>query len=209
MIRLLKISGICLAAVAIGLMPIVLPAIAGGATEYEKARGYFETGEYDKAATMLERAVEQGHSAARLPLAAMYREGMGVDQNLQKAVALFTVSANEGYPSAQFTLGALYRAGEGVEVDYKKALKWFFRAARQGEVDSQNNLGTMFEAGRGVQSSQVLALMWYEIASTNGSRRAGDNYKRLKRKLSEEQELTAKKLVHTCLQSKYRKCGNR
>ncbi|MEP1206312.1 MAG: tetratricopeptide repeat protein [Rhizobiaceae bacterium] len=209
MTRLLKVSGINLAIAAVGLMLIMPSAMAGGATEYEKARGYFESGDYHKAAVMLERAVEQGHSAARLPLAAMYREGMGVDQNLQKAVALFTVSAKEGYPSAQFTLGALYRAGEGVEVDYKKALKWFFRAARQGEVDSQNNLGTMFEAGRGVRSSQATALMWYEIASANGSRRAGDNYKRLKRKLSEEQVLKAKKLVHTCLQSNYRKCGGR
>ena len=205
---MLKTIGLVVFSAAIFLSVLPQPTLAGGNADYAKARQFFETGDFDKAAIMLERAVEKGHSAARLPLAAMYREGMGVKQDLTKAVALFTISAEEGYPSAQFTLGALYRAGEGVEVNYKTAFKWFSKAARQGEVDSQNNLGTMFEAGRGVGSSQVNAMMWYEIAAANGSRRAGDNYKRLKRKLSEDQLLKAKKLVHACLQSKYRKCGD-
>ena len=169
-----------LSAAGLSLSVMVQPALANGNAEYEKARKYFEAGDYGKAALMLERAVEDGHSAARLPLAAMYREGMGVDQDLERAVALFTISANEGYPSAQFTLGALYRAGEGVSVNYKIAAKWFSKAARQGEIDSQNNLGTMYEAGRGVRSNRVVTLMWYEIAAVNGSRRGRDSYKRLK-----------------------------
>ena len=196
-----------LSAAGLSLSVMVQPALANGVAEYEKARKLFESGDYDKAAVMLEQAVDKGHSAARLPLAAMYREGMGVDQDLERAVALFTISANEGYPSAQFTLGALYRAGEGVAVDYKVARKWFSRAAKQGDEGSQNNLGTMYEAGRGVRSSWAVALMWYEIASMNGSRRGGDNYKRLKRKATEDQILKAKKLAHACLQSNYSKCG--
>ena len=196
-----------LSAAGLSLSVMVQPVLANGVAEYDKARKLFESGDYGQAAVMLEKAVEDGHSAARLPLAAMYREGMGVEQDLEKAVALFTISANEGYPSAQFTLGALYRAGEGVAVDYKSALKWFKKAAKQGDEGSQNNLGTMYEAGRGVRSSQSIALMWYEIAATNGSRRGRDNYKRLTRKVSEDKVLKAKKLVHTCLQSNYRKCG--
>ncbi len=197
--------GLLLIVVSYGLM--ITTAVAGGAADYDKARKLFEDGNPADAAIWLERAVKQGHSAARLPLAAMYREGLGVRQDLDRAVELFTISANEGYPSAQFTLGALYRAGEGVETDYSMAMKWFQKAARQGEVDSQNNLGTMFEAGRGTRSSQVTALMWYEVAATNGSRRAGDNYKRLKRKLSSDQVRQAKKLVLECMQSDFRKCG--
>ncbi len=186
---------------------MVKAAMADGAADYDKARKFFENGNHAEAAVWLEKAVKQGHSVARLPLAAMYREGLGVEQDLGRAVELFTISAEEGYPSAQFTLGALYRAGEGVETDYSLAFKWFQKAARQGEVDSQNNLGTMFEAGRGVRSSQVTALMWYEVAANNGSRRAGDNYKRLKRKLSSDQLLQAKKLVLACMRSSFRNCG--
>ena len=183
-------------------------AWAGGDREYEDARSLFEAGDYAGAALKLEKAVSKGHSAARLPLAAMYRDGMGVKQDLPKALKLFTVSAEEGYPSAQFTLGAMYRAGEGADVNYPLAKKWFLAAARQGDEGSQNNLGTMYEAGRGVQSSEVTALMWYEIALANGSERASHNYKRLKRKLTKDQLRSAKQQVSDCLRTKYRKCGD-
>ena len=92
------------------------------------------------------------------------------------------------------------RAGEGPP-------QVFLAAARQGDEGSQNNLGTMYEAGRGVRSSQVTALMWYEIAVANGSERGQINYKRLKRKLSEEEVRKAQKRAHNCLQSRYRECG--
>lgn len=181
---------------------------AGGGIEFEKARNLFATGQYAEAAENLQIAVEKGHSAARLPLAAMYRDGMGVKQNPERALELFTVSAREGYPSAQFTLGAMYRAGEGAEVNYRLAKKWFLAAARQGDEGSQNNLGTMYEAGRGVRLSEVTALMWYEVAKANGSERGAINHKRLKRKLDPDQVLAAKKQAHNCLQSKYRQCGD-
>jgi hypothetical protein len=192
-------------ALAICLAPV--SAVAGGDREYEIARQLFETGDYAEAAVNLEMAVTKGHSAARLPLAAMYRDGMGVKQDPVKALDLFTVSAREGYPSAQFTLGAMYRAGEGASVNYVMAKKWFLAAARQGDEGSQNNLGTMYEAGRGVTSSFVTALMWYEMAKANGSERGGINYKRLKRKLTEDEVLRAKKQLYNCLKSNYRKCG--
>ena len=192
-------------ALAIFLTP--LQANAGGNMEYEKARNLFAVGDYAEAAESLQIAVDKGHSAARLPLAAMYRDGMGVEQDPAKALELFTISAREGYPSAQFTLGAMYRAGEGANVNYKLAKKWFLAAARQGDEGSQNNLGTMYEAGRGVRSSQVIALMWYEVAKANGSERGAINYKRLKRKLDQDEVLRAKKQAHNCLQSKYRSCG--
>ena len=182
-------------------------AVAGGDWEYEQAQLRFEAGEHTEAAELLQQAVSKGHSAARLPLAAMFREGMGVPQDYGKALKLFTISANEGYPSAQFTLGAIYRAGEGVDTNYPQAFKWFLKAARQGEEASQNNLGTMYEAGRGVSVNHVTALMWYEIAASNGSPRGKINFKRLKRKLSDDEVTRAKKLVHACLQSRYRKCG--
>lgn len=182
-------------------------AAAGGDAEYRQAQNFFEAGDYSEAAIYLQKAVDKGHSAARLPLAAMYREGMGVRQDPVRAFELFTISANEGYPSAQFTLGAIYRAGEGVETDYSMAYKWFLAAAQQGEEASQNNLGTMYEAGRGRRPDQTIALMWYEIAAANGSPRGKINFKRLQKKLTEEQLLKAKKLVHACLQSNYRKCG--
>ena len=149
-------------------------AIAAGDDAYQKAKSSFEAGNQSEAAKWLEIAIAQGHQAAQLPLAAMYRDGVGVDRDYKRALMLFMRAAKYGYPSAQFSLGIMYRLGEGVKRNYPEALKWYVMAAKQGEVESQNSLGVMHESGRGTKRDIVRAYMWYEIAARNGSQR-GDN----------------------------------
>ena len=182
-------------------------AFAGGEAAYEKARASFEAGNPAEAAEWLEKAVAQGHPAAHLPLAAMYRDGHGVDQDHRRAIALFTRAAEYGYPSAQFSLGVMYRLGEGVRRDYAEAVKWYRKAANQGDPEAQNSLGVAHESGRGVKSDLEKAYMWYEVAAGNGSKRGENNRRRLSRKLSTEELPKAKKLSITCLQSNYQNCG--
>lgn len=183
-----------------------LPTFAAGDRAYEAARNSFEAGDLADAAKWLEEAVAQGHQAAKLPLAAMYRDGHGVIRNYKRAMTLFTSAAEFGYPSAQFSLGSMYRSGQGVERNYVQALKWYRMAASQGDAESQNSLGVMYEAGRGTKKDAIKAYAWYEIASQNGSRRGEHNRRRLSRKLSATELPISEKLSMTCLASNYRNC---
>ena len=182
-------------------------ASAAGDAAYNKAKDSFEKGNLREAAKWLEMAVSQGHQAAQLPLAAMYRDGHGVRQDYQRALALFRRAARFGYPSAQFSLGVMYRMGEGVEKDYVEALKWYRKAARQGDPEAQNSLGVMNESGRGTDVNVVKAFMWYEISATNGDHRGKLNMRRLGKKLSREELDTAMKFSQKCIASNYRNCG--
>ena len=175
--------------------------------DYQQARKLHETGNYVESADRLRSAVAQGHLAALLPLAAMYRAGQGVKQDFGQSLRLFTLAAEKGYPSAQFTLGVMYRAGEGTPQDYSVAIKWFLKAAHQGHQKSQNNLGTMFERGRGVKSDYLIALMWYEIAAMNGNIMGARNQKRLARKLSPPDVLRVQKTARSCMKSNYKTCS--
>lgn len=197
-----------LAVAAVLVLPIndMQSAIAAGDNAYETARSSFEVGDPSEAAKWLEMAVEQGHQAAKLPLAAMYRDGHGVDKDYKRALSLFTSAAEYGYPSAQFSLGVMYRLGEGVERNYVEALKWYRMAAKQGDAESQNSLGVMNESGRGTDRDIIRAYMWYEIAAQNGSRRGNSNQRRLSRELSAAELPRAKKLSLKCLESNYRNC---
>ena len=47
----------------------------------------------------------------------MYYEGLGVDQNYQKAFEWIEQAANQGYANAQFDLGVMYHEGIAVEQD--------------------------------------------------------------------------------------------
>lgn len=182
-------------------------ALAAGDAAYKKAKTSFEAGKTSEAAKWLEIAVAEGHMAAKLPLAAMYRDGNGVVQNYKRAVALFTSAAKYGYPSAQFSLGALYRTGEGVKRDYPRAIRWYLMAARQADPEAQNSMGIMYESGRGIKRDIMKAYMWFEIAAKNGSNRGKNNRNRVTVHLSKLQLPKAKKLSLTCLASNYKNCG--
>lgn len=184
-----------------------LTAQASGDEAYQKAKASFEAGNSSQAAKWLEIAVSQGHMAAKLPLAAMYRDGNGVEINYRRAVNLFMSAANYGYPSAQFSLGAMYRNGEGVELNYPRAIKWYRMAAIQNYAESQNNLGIMYESGRGIKRDITKAYMWFEIAAKNGSTRGANNSQRLGKMLSASELPKAKKLSLKCLASNYKNCG--
>lgn len=182
------------------------PAIASGEDAYQKAKNSFEAGHQSEAAKWLEVAVAKGHQAAQLPLAAMYRDGVGVDKDFERALSLFMSAAEYGYPSAQFSLGVMYRLGEGVERDYSEALKWYRMAAKQGDAEAQNSLGVMYESGRGLKSNMVWAYVWYDNAAQNGSQRGKNNRRRLSRNLSGADLLRAQRLAVRCLAGKHRDC---
>ncbi len=54
----------------------------------------------------------------------MYDEGIGVEQNYNKAGKYFSQAAKSGYPLAQYKLGLLYSKGHGVKKNYIKAYAW-------------------------------------------------------------------------------------
>ena len=59
-------------------------------------------------------------------------EGIGVDEDLQKAYYWFMQSAVQGDMDAQYSLGMCYEEGLGVDVDLEEARDWYARAAEQG-----------------------------------------------------------------------------
>lgn len=66
----------------------------------------------------------------------VYFFGIGVQKDMDKAVAYLSVSAKGGLPKAQMQLGFRYYAGEGVPKDNVQAYKWFYIAAKAGETTS-------------------------------------------------------------------------
>ena len=61
-----------------------------------------------------------------------YRNGEGVEKNLEKAVYWYSIAAKHGNRKAQSNLGDCYRKGEGVEKDIEKATYWYSKNAPKG-----------------------------------------------------------------------------
>ena len=85
--------------------------------QYQLARMIFNdpSSTPEQTAQALERltkAAEAGQDCAQYALGKIYRDGQGVEKDIQKAVALFTLAATKENSFAAFALGKLYLAGD-------------------------------------------------------------------------------------------------
>lgn len=86
-------------------------------------------------AANLRALAEQGDAEAQFVLGTMYRDGQGVEKNLEETLKWWEMAAELGHVDAQFALGNIYSGGFGVARDYVLSYMWFdITAARTASV---------------------------------------------------------------------------
>ena len=90
---------------------------------------YYQVQRYEQSKSWLEQAANQQHAGAMNQLAWIYREGLGVSQDLDYAVMWHSYAAEADYPRAMTNLAYLYSIGEGVDKDLETSAKWYIKAA--------------------------------------------------------------------------------
>jgi len=115
---------------------------------------------------------KNGETNAQYSFGKLYREGIGVPRNVQKAIEWLQKSARKGHIEAQFDLGNMFYRGAGLKRDYKTALQWYRRAAEQGYSRAQLNLGLMYHKGEGSQKNLNIARHWFVQAAVQNDAQA-------------------------------------
>jgi hypothetical protein len=151
---------------------VLAAGTAGADPNFEAAVVAYEAGDYVAARQAWLALASRGDPAAERNIAHLYRNGLGVPQDFDKAAEWYRRAAEKGLVRAQANLGNMYLRGQGVPQDPVEATAWFERAARQGHVISQYNLGLLYETGLGVAANEALALGWYHLAAKAGHRRS-------------------------------------
>ena len=95
---------------------------------------------------------------------AHYHEDYGLQQDIPRAIELWTQAVHHGDLDSHFRLGFLYYAGGGVERDEAKAIYYWQHAAIQGHPDSRLMLG--FHERR--SENHELAIEHWMIAAKMG-----------------------------------------
>ena len=93
------------------------------------------TGNFDRAARLLEERAQTGDVEAQYQLASLYRTGRGVTQDDIAAFRWMKAAAEMGHVRAQFNLAKMYLAGRGVAMDARQARVWLTRAAAHGSSE--------------------------------------------------------------------------
>lgn len=98
---------------------------------FSRALQSAKANDYVTAAQYYKQAAEYGHPGAQNNLGNLYRNGQGVDKNLQEAVRLFMLSAKQGSVFGMRNIASCYMDGIGVDVDFDMAVDWLETAAEQ------------------------------------------------------------------------------
>ncbi|WP_209000976.1 caspase family protein [Stappia sp. BW2] len=123
-----------------------------------------------RAAAFLEKAAEAGDPEAMFELARMYERGIGVEQDVDKALELFRQSADEGFADAINDLGFLYyQGGLGIARDPKKAIELFGQAADQRHPEAMFNYAALIDDGvvDGKQPDDAAEYLYRALRSGN------------------------------------------
>jgi len=134
--------------------------------------------DYVKIAVLYEQAMNLGHWKAQFNLAGLYLTGVGVLQDLEKAIALTEDLMQKGVPAAWDNMGAYYMGGVGpLEQDATVAYAFWQKAADMGSMAAQTYIGAKLMAASD-QSPEAWAnrrvgMKMLECAYAQGYGRAG------------------------------------
>jgi TPR repeat protein len=110
--------------------------LTGGSIGGKKLRQDFA-----QAKDWLERAHERGASTATYLLGTIYEDGLGVDPDMRKAIALYESAAEAGGFLPCVHLARIYARGKGVPVSVEDASKWYQRVLSfEDEVDDEGEI---------------------------------------------------------------------
>lgn len=111
-------------------------------------------------------AAEAGQARTQYALGKIYRDGQGVEKDVQKAVELFTLAAMQGNSFAAFTLGKMYLSDDpALSRNVAAALKWITNAAEHGNQFAQYYLGKLLLKGTDDISQDTNSALRWLLAS--------------------------------------------
>jgi TPR repeat protein len=124
---------------------------------------------------------DKGDASALEELGQVYRDGEGIDRDLEKAETLFWkayAASNNSAELSLYSLACAYTKGDGVHKNVPKAIKIYkkliesgSRSSFFGEIDPglyADELARIYEEGDGVPKDMAEAAKWYRKAAEQG-----------------------------------------
>ncbi len=122
-----------------------------------------------------ELAAERGNANAHGSIATIYRLGLDVPVDLDRAAEAVRAGAIAGSSQMRTLMGIFYREGWGVPQSFNEARRWMEIAALTGNVSAMTALGDMYRRGQLGPENHAMALVHYRKAAALGHTDAMNN----------------------------------
>ena len=131
-----------------------------------------ELSDPNEKAEWFQKSADAGSDYGMWNIAKFYRDGTGVEKDVEKALQLFTKAAEKGCKGAIEDLAWMYRYGKEVDIDGEEAVKWYKMAVDKGHNEHLMNLAQLYLDGTIVTKDAELALHYYKQAAEKGIEKA-------------------------------------
>jgi len=121
-----------------------------------------------KACILWEKAAKKDHMNSAFNLGVCYRDGEGVEKNIEKSIFWFERARSLGSVAATIQIGKAYDEEGFANIDYKKAFSYYSEAYKSGNLYAAVLLGDMYHYGRGVVCDNKKAKELYQEAVEHG-----------------------------------------
>lgn len=147
----------------------------------KQARGLQKVGRWEAAADILTQLANDGHPVALYHLGRAYKNGWGVDANLDQARLIFMEAVRYSFVfrgETAYELGRLFQRSSG-ENCAEIALQWFHKALAWDYPKAHVQLAKHYERGIGTERDLTAAFHHYERAAIAGYPSSTINYARI------------------------------
>ena len=134
---------------------------------------YYNQKNYVKKVEWYKKSAEEGCDWGMSNLAACYRDGEGVQEDQEQAIAWFQKAYElhgDAAGNAANGIGLIYNG----QKNYVKQVEWYKKSAEEGYDWGMYNLAGCYSDGAGVQEDQEQAIAWYQKAYELHGDAAGD-----------------------------------
>jgi len=121
-------------------------------------------GDIERAICIYTYHATNGDTTAMGRLARAYRDGKGVEKNLDLAIEWMTKAKEKNLKWTRLELADLL-IKRGIETDQNKAYALCSELAGEGHAGAMGRLGRMYRDGKGVEKNLDLAIEWMRIAA--------------------------------------------
>ena len=125
-----KLTAIAALALLLGCSPP--PDTAAFKSQFAKGTAAYDAGDYETARRHWAPGTAHYDLAALRNMGHLYRKGLGVKRNPEKARRFYEKAAEKGFAPAQFNLGLMYVDADGIPADRATGMAWLQKAAAAG-----------------------------------------------------------------------------
>jgi TPR repeat protein len=166
----------------LGVTPDALQQVAA---MYEKGADLPQS--YADAAKWYRKAADLDDPEARVKLATMLIDGLGVQQDYGLALTLCKAAAKQNYAAGAYCVGYIYRNGLGTPADPKEAAKWYEVVSKGGNQKARMDLAEMYWKGEGVGVDRPESYYFFFLAGQIGAPDAKVRAQALKQEMNQEE----------------------